>query len=406
VRKVLLVAPTVDGNDVGEAWVGYQWARHLSERTDLTLLTYRKRDRPPVTPQVPGARVIEWVEPPLLGRNERFNSLLKPGYLPFYLRVRRWIRQAQQRGEHFAVAHQPVPVGIRYPCMLAGLGIPYVVGPLGGGLETPSGFEEQDTAPWYVALRRTDAWRLAHDPVLRRGLTEASCVLGIAPYVAEALRTVPIRRFELMPETGLETLPEDPERVVPREGRVRLLFVGRLVRTKGARDAICALAHLRDLDVELEIVGDGFDRDACEETARTLDVVDRVTFRGALSRGQVEERYREADIFVFPSYREPGGNVPFEAMGHGLPLVVADRGGPANVVDSECGIRVPVTTPDQFARDLAEALRSLVVSPETRAAMGVAARKRVESIGLWSSKIDSMLRLYDEIQADARSRSR
>src|SRR5687768_14095831 len=81
--RVLLVAPTIDGTDIGEAWVAYQWATNLAAGHDLTVLTYRKRDRPPAADQLSGVRVIEWLEPPIVGRTERLNSLLKPAYFPF-----------------------------------------------------------------------------------------------------------------------------------------------------------------------------------------------------------------------------------------------------------------------------------------------------------------------------------
>ena len=370
----------------------------LSGRCDLTVLTYRKRDRPSAADTLPGTRVVEWVEPPLIGRNERFNSLLKPGYLPFYLRVRRWVRHALASGEVFDVAHQPVPVGLRYPTPLATLGIPYVLGPVGGGLASPPGFEHGDTAPWYVALRRTDRWRLTHDPMLRRGFANAGCVLGIAPYVAQALSGVPLRRLELMSETALESLPDPVDRSARTAGPVRLLFVGRLVRTKGARDAVAAMAHLADLDVELEVIGDGFDREECERTARELGVAHRVSFRGQLPHAQVEAAYRQADIFLFPSYREPGGNVAFEAMGHQLPLIVSDRGGPASAVDEHCGIRVHASNPTQYAEELARAVRLLVNDAPLRLSMGRAARSRVHDIGLWDAKATVMLGMYDEVR--------
>ena len=82
---------------------------------------------------------------------------------------------------------------------------------------------------------------------------------------------------------------------------------------------------------------------------------------------RVEEFYRSADMFVFPSYREPGGNVIFEAMGHGLPLVVSDRGGPGAAVDETCGIRVHPASPDQYAQDLAYGVARLVRAPALRA---------------------------------------
>lgn len=394
--SLLLVAPTCDRSDVGEAWVAYQWASRLARRHDVTLLTYRKRGRDPVAQQVPDARVIEWVEPPLLGRAERLNSMLKPGYLPFYLRARRWIRGAMAGGERFDIGHQPLPVAMRYPSPLQGLGIPYVMGPVGGSMDSPPGFRDQDTSPWYVNLRKADAWRIGHDPLMRSTYAGADCVIGIAPYVRDFLGPMTLRRFEAMPETGIEELPATVDRA-SRTGPLRLLFVGRLIRTKGARDAIAAMDRLRDIDVVLDIVGDGFDRAACEDLCRTLGLGDRVRFHGALARTQVDHFYRDADVFVFPSYREPGGNVAFEAMAMSLPLVVNDRGGPGNAVDDSCGFRLPAVEPGQYAAAIADAIRVLHRDPARRLAMGAAARRRVAEIGLWDAKVDAMSQLYQAV---------
>jgi glycosyltransferase involved in cell wall biosynthesis len=397
VLKLLLIAPTCDGQDVGEAWVAYQWVRALAERHDVTLLTYHKRGKTPASQQLTGLRVVEWREPPLIGRAERLNSMLKPGYIPFYVKARRWIRQALAGGECFDLAHQPVPVAMRYPSPVAGLGIPYVIGPVGGSLDSPPGFhKEDDTAPWYVGLRRLDGLRLNMDPLLRKTYDGASCVIGIAPYVSDSLTGRSIRRFEIMSETGIEKLPEPVDRTA-RSGRVRLLYVGRLVRTKGAREAIRAVSRLSDLPVMLDIVGDGFDRAACETLTSELGVSGQVIFHGWKARDRVGAFYRSADIFVFPSYREPGGNVAFEAMSFGLPLVVSDRGGPGSAVNETCGFRICPITPEQYARDLAAAIRRLVQDRELRLSLGEGARQRVAEVALWDRKVDHLDSLYAKV---------
>ena len=379
--------------------MGYQWVRQLAPRYDLTVLTYHQQGHEPLSRQLPGVRVIEWAEPGGLGRAERLNSMLKPGYVPFYLRARRWIRQAMAHGERFDLAHQPLPVAVRYPSPVAGLGIPFVLGPVGGSLQSPKAFQpEEGTNPWYVGLRRLDQLRLNHDPLLRRTYQQAGCVLGIAPYVRHHLAGIRLREFKVMNETGLEALPEPVNRA-RRPGHARLLYVGRLVRTKGARDAIRALGLLPSLPLHFDIVGDGYDRAACQALARDLGLGHRVHFHGWLPRPQVEDFYRSADIFVFPSYREPGGNVTFEAMGHGLPLIVSDRGGPGSVVDDTCGIRVHPDTPDQFARDLAAALAILANDPARRLALGQGARRRASEVGLWEAKARQIGSVYAEVLA-------
>lgn len=399
--KLLLIG-SFDGADVGEAWVAFQWVRRLASRHDVTVLSYHKRGKNPLSQQLPGVRVVEWQDLPFVGRAERLNSMLKPGYAYFYVQARKWIKARRAAGESFELAFQPVPVAMRYPSPVAGLGIPYMIGPVGGSLPSPEGFQSgQDTAPWYVGLRGIDGVRMRCDPLLRKTYEQASCVLGIAPYVRDFLDEIPLRRFELMSETGIEALPDRVDRTARSSGPVRLLFVGRLIRTKGARDAIQALSLLPDLPVQFDIVGDGFDRTECESMVARLGLGDKVRFHGYVERRLVDDFYRQADIFLFPSYREPGGNVVFEAMGFGLPLIVSDNGGPGAVVDDASGIRLHPTAPEQYAQDIAGAIEALVRDSARRLTMGEAARGRVQEVALWDKKVERFEEICAEILASS-----
>jgi len=396
-KNVLMVAPACDGEDIGEAWVAAQWAFRLAERHDLTLLTTYKRGHTPMARQLPSARVIEWQEPPGVGRLERLNSLMQPGYLPFYNRSRRWIRERLAEGERFDIAHQVVPVAMRYPSPAVGLGIPFLIGPVGGSLDSPEAFvSEEGATPWYQKLRSLDRWRIRHDPLLRRTYERADCVIGVADYVREFLAGIDLHRFEIMSETAVEDV-HAPVARVGRPGPVRLLHVGRIVRTKGLRDVIRAMDSLRDLDVTLDVLGDGNDREACEQLIADLGLGDRITLHGSVPRAVVDEFYRDADVFVFPSYREPGGNVSLEAMSWGLPVVVCRRGGPGANADESCAFLLDAKSPAQLAADCAAAVRVLVEDSVLRERMGEAGRRRVQSTHLWSERLEQMDRIYDEL---------
>jgi glycosyltransferase involved in cell wall biosynthesis len=163
------------------------------------------------------------------------------------------------------------------------------------------------------------------------------------------------------------------------------------------------MAHLRDVPVVLDVVGDGFDAPACHELADSLGVEDRVRFHGWANKEAVQGFYDQAHVFAFPSWREPGGNVVFEAMGHHLPLIVCDRGGPSAAVDATCAFSLEARDPEQLARDLATAVRRFVADPSLVSTMGAAARTRLDAVGLWSAKIDRMAALYDEVARESRT---
>ena len=399
--SVALVAPNLNGDGLGEVYSIFQLVEALCEEADVTVFTISISDQRPLAEQLPKARVFAVQEPDFFRKRfERFNSMAKPA-LPFFFRwARRKIAAEMASGHHFDIAHQILPQAMRFPCPLRHLGLPYVIGPLGGSLETPPAFQDEvgSAGALFTKLRALDRPRLRHDPWLRSGYAKADLILGVAPYIGDTLRKagIPVRRFEPVLERGspgaLPTIDRQGNK-----GQAKLLHVGRVVRTKALRDVVRALAQLKDLPgVTLTSAGDGEDLEACRAEAEALGVADRVTFLGRIPREEVDTLYREADIFAFPSFREPMGGVFFEAMSFGLPVIAAARGGPDFIIDDSCGLRLPVETPDQFATAIAGAIRRLAEDPEKRLAMGRAAQARLNSFGNWSDKARSLVGLYRE----------
>lgn len=404
--KVLVIAPSLDGNDLSEPEWAYRWVEALSRKADVTVLASAREDAVPLEQQLPLARVITWPEIKWLYQKfERFNAMAKPGLPLFVRQCRRWIKGALASGERFDVGHQILPQGMRHVSAFASFDIPYVIGPLGGGLKTPEGFVDEVNASRGIAsrLRELDDFRLKHDARLRQTYQKAALVLGVAPYVQDRLQEVGLQRFHALPERGYGTFAPEHTRQ-SGVGQLTLFHAGRVIRTKALRDTIRALSHLRDLPgVRLVTAGDGEDLPLCRAEAKALGVADRINFLGRIPRGAVEQHYAAADAFCFPSFREPMGGVFFEAMAHSLPIITAANGGPDFLIDDTCGIKVPVTTSDAFARGIADAIRKLAMDPSLRHELGHGARARLKSFGSWDDKADLMLTFYKQIMAQSNS---
>jgi glycosyltransferase involved in cell wall biosynthesis len=397
---VLVVGPWLDGTNVGETFSIARLVKALTAQADVTILTSQPPGSAvPVAEQYPLAKAVHaWPEPAFLhARFERFSSMAKPTLPLFFGWARRWIARHLAAGGRFDIAHQVLPQAMRYASPLRHFPMPYVVGPLGGGLSTPAAFRgEAGRAPLVTRLRALDGWRLRHDPWLRAGYARAGLILGVAPYVAEALGPVPVRRFEALLERSHDGRTPEVERQ-GEAGRLELLHVGRAVRTKGLRDVVRAMAHLADLPgVTLTSAGDGEDLAACRAEAERLGVAHRVSFLGRLPRTEVDALYARADVFAFPSFREPMGGVLFEALHWGLPVVTAARGGPDFIIDESCGIRVPVTDPERYPRDIAAAVRRLAGDPALRRRLGRGARARIAGFGTWDDTASRLIGLYRE----------
>lgn len=396
--KLLLIAPAIDPNDVGEAFVGFKWAESLNESFKLTILTLNKKGHESIEKKIPGAEIISWNEPSFFWRFERFNSMFKPWYFLFYFKSRYWIKkQLLKNVRAYDLALQITPMAMRYPSPVSGMKIPYVIGPLGGGLPNLPSFEKElKKAPWYTKLRNIDSFRLRYDPILRSTYFGAEMIIGSAPHISSIVSNfIPSKRIEIINELGVEKVNK-----VNRlnEGTVNLLYVGRVIRTKGVRDLIRAIGFLKhSIDIQLDVVGDGEDLKYCKDEVTTLEIEKNVTFHGKLTRVDVNRFYEQADIFVFPSFREPTGGVIIEAMSYGLPQIVADYGGPASIVTNETGIKIKPKDMESYPLEIAEAIKILVLYPELRKKMSIASYKHIESNYLWKNKINKVSHLLKEL---------
>ena len=133
---------------------------------------------------------------------------------------------------------------------------------------------------------------------------------------------------------------------------LRLLTVGRLHWSKGHSVLLKAVKILLDggLDVTLDVIGDGPERQALEGQADQDGLSERVTFYGSLSESRIIEAMHDADIFVLASLGEPLGVAYMEAMAMEVATIGTDAGGVAEIIkNGENGLLVPPKDPDALA---------------------------------------------------------
>ncbi len=175
---------------------------------------------------------------------------------------------------------------------------------------------------------------------------------------------------------------------------VTLGWIGRLVPVKGLDTLLDAFALLaagrtsRETPLELLLVGGGPEREALASHAETLGIGDRVRFAGEVA--DIAPWLARMDAFVFPSLREGVPIALLEAMGAGVPVVVAAVGGIPDVIGpTDTGILVASRDPQVWAA----AIRRTLEDPGAAAARGGRARERVRT----HFSLDAMASAYASI---------
>lgn len=209
-------------------------------------------------------------------------------------------------------------------------------------------------------------------PLLRQVWSQASVVTAISrEHRALAHKTIPQLDIPIIPN-GVDIDAFSPS-VRSRSCTlpVNIVCVGRLIERKGQHHLVRAFAALcargNNPPVTLTLVGTGDAEAALQRLVTDLGLADKVCFTGFVSREDMPAIYRQADIFVLPSQNEGMSIALLEAMASGLPVVVSDTGGTAELVsDGENGYVVPWAD----VPALTDVLARLVRDVELRQRMG------------------------------------
>jgi 1,4-alpha-glucan branching enzyme len=163
-----------------------------------------------------------------------------------------------------------------------------------------------------------------------------------------------------------------------------VLFVGRIVREKGAHVAVEALARLREQIPSARLViagppGPGPENERyyaeLQGRIRGLGLEKRIHVLGLVDQDALGDLYRASDCLVVPSlWPEPAGMVVVEGMKEGLPVLAASVGGLASrVTDGATGLLFPAGD----SKELAHCIAFLASDPEARLVFGREARRWV-----------------------------
>jgi len=388
------------GSEPGLTW---NWAKHLAQFHEVHVVTH-PQFQTDIDQEVNGMAscrpIFHYVN--LDGQFDPWKPLR--GEQGIRLHYRMWQRRATKRVQELAsemkidLVHHVSWAAFNHPPLLWKTGLPFVWGPVGGGQTWPRRFMEYAGKSAAIErARKLVVWLSKWNPSILRSLRSADLIMATNHETAELINRVGVsRRMEMFFDNGTPSSRLLDAPAAPKQGPITLLWAGRCERRKGLRLAIQALGRAKNKDVRLVVAGDGPDRAACEELARSIGVADRVDFLGKVPWQRMFQLFDEAAAFLFTSLRDATGSVVLEAMARGLPIVTLDHHGIGYLVTNEFGFKIPVDDPEDTVEQFASAIDRLASEPEMRHRLGVASLKAARE-HTWDRRAERMSQWYEEV---------
>lgn len=404
IMKLLLSAYACEPHKGSEPAVGWNWMLALVEQGHNVSVLTRRNNRPFIEAEIAkrslSVQPIYYDLPPWCARWKRWPGGLYFYYLLWQIGAYRLARKLHC-ANRFEAVHHITFVTFRQPSFMGGLGIPFILGPVGGGETSPrplragmnlSGRVREGFRDLLIAFAR-------RDPLMHQTFSKATL---IACTTGETLSNIPARYQEkcmVLPAIGIDSPQLQPPAAPP--SAPTFLFIGRLLYWKGLHLVLRAMpAVVRRLpNARLRIVGEGKDAHWLKQVAEKAGVAEHVDWIPHLPHHEIANAYNGHVAFVFPSLHDSGGMVVLESLAAQLPVICLKLGGPGVFVDSSCGIVIETgnQSEESIQQSIANAMIDIAEQPLTREALacGCAVRARQFS---WAGAAQQLYTAFDRTQ--------
>jgi glycosyltransferase involved in cell wall biosynthesis len=408
--RILVLGPDCDPERVSIPFVTYSHAAALAEMHEVTLVA-RATVEGALRRAKASFRGIEIVRMPFLERiyawslknifkyNYATQALTAFGYpfaLAFEWHAWRHLRRRILGGE-FDVVLRVVPMTAVLPSPFAFHlrkgPIPFVIGPINGGLPFVRGFSQANNQrEWISGLRSLYRYL----PFARSTYRDAAAIIAASSQTYAEFAEYRSKMF-FVPEPGIaRSVCSESSNGRERGGKLELIFIGGLIPCKGCDLALRGAASLLRGDLaRFTVLGDGPERNRLERLASFLGIEKRVSFCGWVSHEEVLRRLRSADVLVFPSVRDFGAGVVFEALGTGAVPVVADFGGPGDIVHAEVGYKLAITSESDMVSKMEQVLAELAGNRDLLERLRRQGRNYARECLTWDAKAERVTRVLN-----------
>lgn len=405
--RILLSAYACEPNRGSEPEVGWSWAMELCRMGHEVWVLTRSNNRSGIETflsqrdSIPNLHFLYYDLPTAWTRKWK----KWPGGLYLYYFLWQWgayrLAKKAHRAKRFDCVHHITFASVRQPSFMGNLDAPFIFGPVGGG----------ERAPWPLrkgygirgrivdAIRDASNWLVRLDPFMHETFRRAQSIYACTLQTKEVIPERYQEKVRLQLAIGIKCKNGNGvERAkLDNNDSFRILFVGRFLYWKGMHLGMAAFKKLVSEfpNARLTMVGKGPDGHRWKLLAQRLGIESRIDWIPWIEKNELPAYYKRHHVFLFPSLHDSGGQVVLEAMSHGLPVVCLNLGGPGEMVDETCGLKVDTESlsEERVVMKLADSLIQLAKNPELINNLSKGATERIKEF--------SWPKIVERFQTDA-----
>lgn len=309
--------------------------------------------------------------------------------------------------QHIDVLHQLNMIGFREPGYLWKLSketdIPFVWGPIGGLKQFPVAYLKGAGLKMQLFNRLKNilnVWQLKHDRRVNDAFVTAKLLVSSIPDSYRAIKKYKGLESIVIPETGcFEADDVSLERF--DNSKFHVMWVGKFDFRKQLPLALKVISISGNPEIVLDVYGTGSDDQIsyAKGLADELGISNNVVWHGNQSNAVVMDAMRNAQLSFFTSVSEDTSTVVLEAVSNRLPVLCFNACGMAAVIDEKVGRKVPLTNPEQSAKDFAKILNELEGNRDELKRMSENCKQRQKELS-WEEKAKTMVKWYEKVVSE------
>ncbi|SFD09983.1 glycosyltransferase family 4 protein [Bacillus sp. UNCCL81] len=397
--KILMSAFACSPIRGSEPGVGWNWAREMSKFNEVWVVT-RSSNRSEIEMNSENENIkFIYLSIPFISLMEKYthSKIIHFYYYLWQRYIVKYLKKLNEK-EKFQIIHHVTYNEFRNPGYLWKIGVPFILGPIGGAQEIENELIDYCEGNWNKKLEKIRSFvnnRSKKSKYLAQSIANSSKIIVANNDTARFL-DLPDDKYEVMLETGVKK--ESCNYIVRKENnKIRILWVGNLIYIKGFKLLIDAFSRIANKDkYEVIVIGEGKLKSKYIELLEKNGMSNYFSFKGKLSYADTLNEYRYSDIFLFTSLRDTSGNVVLEAMSNCLPVISLNHHGAADMLDENCAIKININNKEQVVDDLVKSIELLGNDYNKRIEMGISSFNRIQEKYIWENKGVLMQQIYNK----------